>query len=299
MIGYGSAGARHAKLLRELGLQVAVNSRRPVADYPAYQALAEALDREAPGYVVVANETARHLETLGSLAQNDYRGVVMVEKPLAAANHGLPAHRFAKLYVGYQLRFHPVVIRLRQLLEETQAIAVQAYVGQHLSSWRPDRPYTESYSSRVEAGGGALRDLSHEIDLLLWLFGAWSRMAALGGNHGALDISSDDAYGILMETRDCPIVTLQLNYLDHAGRRDILVCGAKHTLHADLLRGAVTIDGAEERLTGDIDEARRAMHCAALSGEDGDLCSASEGLAVVRAIEAAEAAAAQGAWAAA
>ncbi len=296
VVGYGSAGMRHARVLQALGREVAVVSRRPLELEPTYQDLAAALSAEQPENVVIANETVQHLGTLADLAGHGYRGSVLVEKPLASGYGPLPDHGFERLAVGYQLRFHPVVRRLRELLAETRPIAVQAYVGQHLATWRPDRPYAESYSSRAEAGGGALRDLSHEIDLLLWLFGGWKRIAALGGNHGALDIDSDDAFAILLETEACPIVSLQLNYLDHPGRREILVNGAERTIHADLLNACIAVDGAKENFETSTDQLCRAMHEAFLGQGAAELCSPGEAQDVMRAIEATEVAALNGRW---
>ena len=296
VIGNGSAGRRHAAVLRSLGLEVAVASRRPLDE--GYTRIEDALAGHGPDYVVVADETARHAETLERLAEAGFTGLVLVEKPLFEQDRPLPAHRFAGLYVAYQLRYHPAVAALKRLLPEIGVpVSVQAYVGQHLAEWRPSRPYAESYSARAAAGGGALRDLSHEIDLLLWLFGPWQRLTALGGNHAVLEIDSDDAYALLFQARDCPLVSLQVNYLDRPGRRALLVNGADGTLEADLIAGSLTRDGAPLALTER--DPTEAMHAALLDGDDGDTCDAEQGRAVLRAIAAAEAAVARQAWIAA
>ena len=51
VIGYGSAGARHAESLAALGLDVAVVSRRGLEANRSYSDLAAALESEAPDYV--------------------------------------------------------------------------------------------------------------------------------------------------------------------------------------------------------------------------------------------------------
>ena len=299
VIGYGSAGARHAEALEALGLEVAIVSRRSLAVPRAYDDLAKALIETTPDYVVVADETARHAETLAALARHDYRGRVLVEKPLGRDAAALPDHGFAGLFLGYQLRFHPLLDRLRGLLDGQRVITAQAYVGQHLAKWRPDRPYSESYSSRRAAGGGALRDLSHEIDLLLWLFGDWRGLAALGGQHGVLEIDSDDAFALLIETAGCPVMTLQVNYLDRIGRREIIVNAERTSFHLDLLSGTLRYDDKDERHPATRQEMDQAMHRAVLEGDDSKLCTADEGLAVMRVIEAAERAAQERIWVAA
>ena len=296
IIGYGSAGKRHARVLDELGLGTAVVSRRPIDITPAYQGIKDALEAERPGYVVVANETALHAPTLKALTAEGYRGPVLVEKPFSDRFAPPPDQQFEQLYVGYQLRFHPLLARLRELLAELRPVTVQAYVGQHLASWRPERPYEQSYSSHAEAGGGALRDLSHEIDLLLWLFGDWVRITALGGQHGVLNITSDDAYAVLMETGGCPMITLQVNYLDRVGRREMLINTDRATLHADLISGLLRVDGTEEKHSATRQDMDLAMHRAALNGAKDVLCTAAEGAEVMRTIEAAEVAATRRSW---
>ena len=55
VIGLGSIGQRHARVLRELGHGVTTVSRRGDGDY---QSIAKAIAATGPGYVVVATETS-------------------------------------------------------------------------------------------------------------------------------------------------------------------------------------------------------------------------------------------------
>ena len=296
VIGHGSIGARHLRLLRQIGCSTAVVSRRAIEEAPAYRSLDEALESERPGYVVVANETGRHLSTLTALAAAGYDGTVVVEKPLAAESCALPEHRFAAAFVGYQLRFHPILQALRSRLGDDDVIAVQAYVGQYLPDWRPGSDYRSGYSARAELGGGVLRDLSHELDYLAWLFGPWRRIAALGGRLGDLEIESDDCWGALVAFADCPLATLQLNYLDRIGQRGLVVVTKRHTYRADLIGGQLACDGETEAFEVDRDALLLAQHRAALSGDASILCSFAEGMKVVETVEAVERAAATGGW---
>lgn len=296
VVGFGSAGQRHARVLKAMGWRVSIVSRRPVEAAPLYSNLGDALAAEAADYVVVANETSHHVGSLAELSKLGFRGSVLVEKPLSADGGELPPHDFAGLYVAYQLRFLPVIERLRSLLAEMQPLCVDAHVGQHLETWRPDRRVQDSYSSRKADGGGVLRDLSHEIDLLLWLFGDWKRIASLGGHHNALDIETDDAWAILMELDGCPAATLRLNYLDCPARRSLTVTGTNGTVHADLLQHALQVGSKVEHLASESDEATRALHEAATGGDTTRICTAQQGQAVMRAILAIEAAAAEQSW---
>lgn len=296
VVGFGSIGARHARLLREAGQTVAVVSRRPVDWQPRFAELPAALAETTPDYVVIANDTAAHGATLNALAEAKFSGRVLVEKPLLAEPAALPRHSFAQLAVGYQLRFHPAVQRLKDALAGERIVSACLYVGQHLAGWRPGRDYRTTESAARQRGGGALRDLSHELDLALWLFGSWRRVAAIGGKLSALEIDSDDAWAVMMECARCPAVTLQANYLNRPGRRFLVVETRDHSFELDLIAGTLLTDGHEERVAVERDQPLRAMHAALLDGGDGTACSAEEGLAVVALIAAIERSAASGDW---
>jgi len=296
VVGRGSIGVRHERVLAGLGLTVGVVSRRGGAGGTVFSDLAQALAALSPGYVVVATETADHGRVLERLAELGFAGTVLVEKPLFAAPRPLPAHRFAALAVGYNLRFHPVLQRLAARLEGERIVSAQLTVGQHLPEWRPGRDYRDLYSARAAEGGGVLRDLSHELDTAGWLFGPWRRVAALGGRWGGLEIDSDDTFVLLGAFARCPAATIQLSYLDRQTRRELVVVTAGPTFHADLIAGTLRCDReAPEHVTPGRDETYRAMHDAVLAGRPGP-CDAGEGLRTVALIAAAEQAARDGVW---
>jgi predicted dehydrogenase len=221
---------------------------------------------------------------------------VLVEKPLFAEPAALPANRFGALHVGYNLRFHPLLQAIARLLAEEPAISAQVYVGQFLPDWRPGRDYRRTASAGRAAGGGVLRDLSHELDYMSWLFGPCRRVAALGGHLGPLAIETDDVQALLLSFERCPVATAQLNYLDRDGGRDIVINTASRTIRADLLRGILRVNGEETRFAVERDATYLAQHRCALGNDRGPLCSAAEGLAVTRLIAAAESAAAGASW---
>lgn len=300
VVGYGSIGRRHSSVLAKLGLRVSVVSRREGVPHPfvAFKSLDDALKAAPYEYVVLAAETAAHLTDLEKLALLGYRGKVLVEKPLFAQPAVLPASSPMSIYVGYQLRFHPVMRTLRELIADDDCIAADFYVGQHLDLWRKDRDSQQTYSSRAAQGGGVLRDLSHELDLAGWLFGACNRITALGGRMTDLTVDSDDVWGILGQFERCPVVTLQLNYLDRIGQRTMTVITRNQTIHADLVAGTLVCNQETTELKADRDEPIEAMHRAVIDGDGEDVCSGEAGLQVVDMIAAIERAARSGTWSA-
>ena len=297
LIGYGSIGQRHARLLTELGCQVAVVSRRSIDFAPHHSDLTQALTDIQPDYVVVANRTREHHQAIESLVKHGFQGRVLVEKPLFDCLSALPRHSFSLATVAYNLRCHPLLIKLKSLLDNSaQLVTANIHVGSYLPDWRPNADYRQSYSAKRDQGGGVLRDLSHELDYALWLFGPWRRLTASGGRLGPLEIDSDDAYTLLMETQRCPLVSIHLNYLDRVPRREILVNTDQHTVRVDLINNTIAIDGVRESVTVARDDTYRAEHQAMMSGNAEGLCTLEEAMETLVTIEAAERVAASHVW---
>ena len=113
IVGAGSIGLRHQKILGGLNHEVVLISRHnPSANY---ESLENALVNEHFDYVVIASETSRHTNDLNSLINNGFAGQVLVEKPLFAKSGRLQENIFAMAAVGYNLRFHPAILWLKQL----------------------------------------------------------------------------------------------------------------------------------------------------------------------------------------
>ena len=298
VVGYGSIGARHARLLEGMGLEVAIVSRRPETPGRRFDDLDRALDDWRPSYVVIASRTSEHASGLQKLAARDFSGWVLVEKPLLKHVHDLPAQVPYRLHVGYHLRFHPAIVAMRQALAKTQVFAVHAYVGQYLPDWRSETDYRHGYSAHADQGGGALRDLSHELDYLNWMLGGWTGLTARGGHYSDLDIDSDDVFALIVATRRCPLATITMNYLDRVATRFVVAHTATGSLRCDLI--AWTLESSSrpepEKFVGTADDLYLAEHRAVLADDPGFLCTATEGLDVMAMIDAAERSHETGRW---
>ncbi len=266
VVGSGSIGKRHAAILRDMGFAVSVVSRHATG---AFRTVDAALASVTCDYAVVASETSRHLADAAALREGGFKGPMLVEKPLCAPGQPDDSLIGRNVRVGYQLRFHPAMRWLKQELDGATAISVQAYVGQYLPTWRPGQDYRLTESAVADAGGGALNDLSHELDMLDWLFGEWRSVAALGGHDSSLDIQTDDHFALLCRLDRCHAATVELNYLDRTGRRHIVVNTDDNTYEVNLVTGIVRKNAdAPIGLAADKDGPIRAMHRSVLSGAD-------------------------------
>lgn len=293
IIGYGSIGCRHETVLNQLGSETAIVSCHAEV---AYRTLESGLELFQPDYVVVANRTSEHLETLDRLEVAGFRGSCLVEKPLSGECPKSFCNYSFRVRVGYVLRFHPLFIAAAEVLQGQCFYSVHAYAGQYLPDWRPDADYRESYSSRKEQGGGVLRDLSHELDYLQALAGNWCKVAALGGHLSKLEINSDDVFGLLFETQDCPVISCQVNYLDRNLRRDCTIQYEGGTLHLDFIGNRLIHNGTEQLFQMERNDLFRAMHLSALNDESKEGCTLDEAMNTVKLIEAAERSSSEHTW---
>jgi predicted dehydrogenase len=303
VVGAGSIGLRHQRVLASLGVEVSVHSRRTAPDLPAAVVASE------PDLVVIATETSDHRRVLLELSAAGFGGAVVVEKPLLGALEPLPELPFRTCVVGYQLRVHPAVLAARRELAGERPLVLHAQVGQHLAAWRPGRTLGDTASARTEAGGGVLRDLSHELDLVLLLGGGWRRVCALGGRSGALgpDVATDDHWAILLELEGGTTASVQLDMLDHVGQRRLTAIAATRTVSVDLVAGTLRTAGGGGEMSADGGAPPRSwsvdgdgvlaeLHRAVIEQRTDDLCDLEQGLAVVALIEAVERSAREGRW---
>jgi len=288
VVGYGSIGRRHAQRLTHLGCVVAVCSRRNVDFEPSFTTIADAVKQFQPDYVVVSSRTSEHFGNLEELVNCNFSGDVLIEKPLFDLSVDSVKHQFRSAHVAYNFRHPPLIARLRLDMQNESICSFNAYVGQYLPSWRPETDYQKSYSASAAHGGGALRDLSHELDYTNWLLGGWTHVTAQGGKYSDLKITSDDCFSVLMSTARCDGVTVQMNYLDRKSRRTILVNTNQHTYHVDLLNGIYTVDNVDECVNVERDIVIDDMHKDILEGSSSVCATLEEGLDVMRLIQAVE-----------
>jgi predicted dehydrogenase len=291
VVGLGSIGATHVRCLAELGAAVEVVTRRGSDDVTAHASIEAAFAQGGFDYCVVASATADHAADVLALAEAGFGGALLVEKPATARSGEFPAGTaFERVGVGYNLRFHPAVRWLARRLEGERALVVDLAAQSFLPEWRPGRDHRETASASRARGGGALRDLSHEIDLMLMLFGEPRQLAARGGNLGELGLDAETAISAVLELERAPVATLRLGYLDRVPERRLRVTTAADTLEADLLSGECRSSSGEEHHPVDWPQTYTDLHLAMLGPDPTPVCTLAEGLRVVDCIERLEAA---------
>ena len=161
VVGYGSIGKRHTRILQEFGLDVAIVSQHSSQkEMESFSDLEIALQKWNPEYIVIANQTDNHYDSLRIIADKNFSGKVLVEKPLFDKVWSVPENNFSEIKIAYNLRFHPYIKRIKDLLaaNDKSILTASIYVGSYLPEWRPNTDYSKGYSASKEKGGGVLSD---------------------------------------------------------------------------------------------------------------------------------------------
>jgi predicted dehydrogenase len=177
---------------------------------------------------------------------------VLMEKPLShdlsrvAELQRLATARQVPVMVGYNLRFNPSLIAFRELLGSGDlgtVRAARAEVGQYLPDWRPQADYRGCVSASRALGGGALLELSHEIDYIYWLFGMPDRVTCRGGHYSELEIDVEDLVELCLEY-DSPrrLVSIHLDFLQRTAARSCKVIGTAGTATWDAMHHRVELN---------------------------------------------------------
>lgn len=206
IVGLGSIGQRHLRLAREIIPEADIRVLRhqfggevPIGSSGCFSHIDEAV-AFAPQIAVVANPAPFHIATAQALADAGVH--LLIEKPLSVSLKGVEQliescqKQGTVLLIGYNLRYLQSLQRFRDLLSERvigRVLSVRCEIGQYLPSWRPNSNYRIGVSARHDLGGGALLELSHELDYLRWIFGEVEWVKATLSRQSRLEIDVEDS----------------------------------------------------------------------------------------------------------
>ncbi len=238
VIGYGSIGSRHVRILKKLkkNNNIKILTNQKIAN--RVQNYNEAITFN-PDYIIVATKTNQHFNNLIFIEKNFHKKTVLIEKPLFDSYKNFkPKNNL--YYVGYNLRFNPILQNIKKLITDQNIWTVNIFCGSYLPDWRPHRDYRNTYSSSIDEGGGVLLDLSHEIDYVNWLFGPLKILYTDVSKISNLDINSEDNAIIIAKNDLGTIINISLNYFTKIPIRQILIDGKNISIKSDLFKKELT-----------------------------------------------------------
>ena len=196
----------------------------------------------------VTNPTHLHIKTALLCLENGVKNI-FIEKPLT---HNLnDIDKFMKkadknevlIYVGHVLRYNPVLIRLKGLIDELidKVFYSFTFCRSYLPEWHTGRDYREIYSSKKDQGGGVILDLIHEFDFNQWLFGKIKLITGQYGKISPLEIDSEDFCDLSIVFENNINGFIHLDYFSRHNQRKISVLTKNKEIIADLINNEILI----------------------------------------------------------
>jgi predicted dehydrogenase len=203
IIGKGSIGHRHFELIKQHNTKshtLHVSSREFLRN-------SNNILKKNFTFIVIAGPVVHRENTLMRICNDP--SFILVEKPIFGSlkNQNI-IHNINNIWVGYNLRFNPLVQRVKKFISSHRSPPIKANFVCHSDAriWRSG-DYLKRVSFNPRLGGGCLNELSHEIDLMFFLFGHHNYSIIKNNHkfedHGLGKIDTYVAFSMAMENLKC------------------------------------------------------------------------------------------------
>ena len=241
IVGYGSIGKKHARILKKLNIvsKIYVLTKQKCKKFIKIKNFKEIKNID-PDYIIIASRTSDHYKHLLLIEKILKNKIILVEKPLFKDFKRIKIKR-NKVFVGYNLRYHPIIKFIKNFIEKRKIFSVHINCHSYLPNWRKGVDYSKSNTAKRKYGGGALLELSHELDYLQLLFDKIYKL-----NHvivkkiSNLKINTDDYVNIIGKTIKSNFC-VNLNLFSLQIQRKIMINGKGFSLEGDLIENTIRI----------------------------------------------------------
>lgn len=291
VVGLGSIGRRHARLLAERSdvmVEVADSNPAALKGATGYCSFEEAL-ASTPDVIWICSPTALHASQ--TVAALEAGCAVFCEKPMSDSLESARRMKAASdstgrlLNIGFHLHFWEGAIRVKRLIDSGalgKVLHIHARVGTYITLVNSQSRYQAS------CPGSLFLDYSHQPDLFYWWLNEVPHtIHATGFQAGTMEFSSNPNVSDIILQYGSKLGTIHLNYVQMPERHHYEITGDEGWAHVDLNAGSLTIGNrrhqstATETFVQDKDDMIRAEQQAffdALAGRCPPSTSSSDGL---------------------
>lgn len=174
------------------------------------------LDSSVYDVAFITNPTTLHFQILEQLKEKTK--FYFIEKPIfesCSYDWKTLGINEKNAYVACPMRHSVVYRKLKKIVDTNKVFSARIICSSYLPEWRPAIDYRKNYSAIKALGGGVTRDLIHEIDYMVGLFGLPEKVFNIHGKYSNLEIDSDDLSLYIAQYKDllCEV------HLDYFGRK--------------------------------------------------------------------------------
>lgn len=253
MIGLGSIGKRHlsnlAFVLKKRKIQYQIDALRSGHSilpekcegilYRQYNGVNDLPDDY--DVIFVTNPTSMHYETIKSVLNKTKH--IFIEKPVFDSLDYDMAELGLKwdgvYYVACPLRHKGIMKYVKEMVDEGErVISARIISSSYLPLWRKGVDYREIYSAKKNLGGGVTKDLIHEWDYAIYLFGKPEKVLHIGGHLSGLEIDSDDI-SVYIARYSNMVLEMHLDYIGQKTERILQLFTDNKRVDVDLIANTV------------------------------------------------------------
>ena len=249
IIGLGSIAKKHIKALNALGIKAELYALRFQKNALKEEGITNLFSEQEIDndfdFAIISNPTNLHFQSIDLLIKKNIP--LFLEKPPLASLFGAEElnnrviKAGIKTYVACNLRFHPCIEYLKNLINsnpETSINEVNVYCGSYLPDWRPDLDFRQNYSANKSQGGGVHLDLFHELDYVHWIFGIPLTLKSYKTSNSSLKITAIDYANYILGYKNFT-ANIILNYYRRTPKRTIEILYDERTLIVDLIKNQI------------------------------------------------------------
>lgn len=252
--GLGSIGKRHAKNLLNLKKKNLIFFRernfdlkdKTLSKIKVFRSLKKSLE-DKPDVAFICNTTSKHMSTAIECAKKGCH--LFIEKPLSNSLKNfeklekIALRKKIKVMVGYNMRFHPLMIKIKKLLvckNLGDIYNIQSEWSEYYPDWHPWEDYRDTYAVNKKMGGGCSITLSHELDTMYWLFGKINKVRNFK-IYKYLKSNVDTSSDFLINFKNNAIGYSHIDFLGKPHIRKLYIAGTKKKIFFDYYKNRLEI----------------------------------------------------------
>ncbi len=277
IMGFGSIGEKHAMILNKYFnyKNIFIFTKRKIKKFKVIKRLKD-IKKLNFNYIIISSDTSKHFSQLNYILKNFRNKKILIEKPLFTKFQKIK-NKSNKIYVGFNLRFHPQILFLKKFLNKKKIYNVKVTCNSFLPNWRKNIDYKKSSSSNKSKGGGVILDLSHEFDYIRWIFGEIKLNYVKQIKLAKITNNTEDTLNLHGKVKNANL-SVDLNYISRIPKRTIFIDAKDFSITLDLILNYLTIKSNKRSFTKQIKNFDKNLtyinqHRAILSNKKQNLCS--------------------------
>ena len=209
-----------------------------------YSNISEAINKK-PNLIIISTPPDLHLKYVKIATKNRipfFTELNLISKDVKKIISCLEKSK-TKGFPSCTFYFHPIVIKLKQLLNKNsigKVILVSHHTGQYLPNWHPWEDYRKFFVSKKETGG-AKELLVIDSIWLSHIFGKIKKIDGSTGKISKLKTNINDFYSTQILFQKKIFCNLLIDVMAIPSLKEIKIIGEKGTINANFKDGKIVI----------------------------------------------------------